>query len=99
MTWIDYGKAYDSVPDSWILKTLQMYRFNEKLIKFMKTSMSNWKTTMKLSYNDGCITTDQIKILNTSAPISNLFYIDDLKFYSRNEQEQVGEPKIRETIQ
>ena len=54
----------DSVPHSWILKTLEKYRFNEKLpvIKFMETSMSNWKTTMKLSYNDGCITTDQIKI-------------------------------------
>ena len=129
MTWIDYRKAYDSVPHSWILKTLQMYRFNEKLIKFLRTSMSNWKTTMKLSYNDGCITTDQIKIkrgifqgdsfspllfclalvpltselatsgygykiLNTSAPISNLFYMDDLKLYSKNEQKQVGELKI-----
>ena len=62
MTWIEYRKAYDSVHHSWILKTLQMYRFNEKLIKFLRTSMSNWKTTMKLSYNDGCITTDQIKI-------------------------------------
>ena len=36
MSWIDYRKAYDSVPHSWILKTLQMYRFNEKLIKFME---------------------------------------------------------------
>ena len=90
--------------------------------------MSNWKTTMKLSYDDGCITTDQIKIkrgisrrfiltsailpspcaltselvtsgygytiLNTGVPISNLFYMDDLKLYSKNEQEQVGEMKI-----
>ena len=46
MTWIDYRKAYDSVPYSWILKTLQMYRFNDKLIKFMRASMSNWKTTI-----------------------------------------------------
>ena len=62
MSWIDYRKAYDSVPHSWILKALQMYRCNEKLIKFMETSMNNWKTTMKLRYNDGCITKDQIKI-------------------------------------
>ena len=62
MAWIDYRKAYDSVPHGWILKTLQMYRFNEKLIKFMEASMSNWKTTMKLFYNAGCITMDQIKI-------------------------------------
>ena len=128
MSWIDYRKAYDSVPHSWILKTLQMYRFNEKLNKFLETSMRNWKTTMKLCYNDGCITTDQIKIKrgifqgdsfspllfclalvpltselatsgygckisNTSAPISHLFYMDDLKLYSKNDQEQVGELK------
>ena len=35
-----------------------------------------------------------ITIINTSAPISNLFYMDDLKLYSKNEQEQVGELKI-----
>ena len=29
------------------------------------------------------------KISNTSAPISNLFYMDDLKLYSKNDQEQV----------
>ena len=34
------------------------------------------------------------KISNTSAPISNLFYMDDLKLYSKNDQEQVGELKI-----
>ena len=62
MTWIDYRKTYDSVRHSCILKTLQMYRFNEKLIKFTETSVSNWNTTMKLFYNDGCTTTDQIKI-------------------------------------
>ena len=34
------------------------------------------------------------KISNISAPIINLFYMDDLKFYSKNDQEQVGELKI-----
>ena len=95
----------------------------------MEASMSNWKTTMKLFYNDGCITTDQIrikrgifqgvslspllfclvlvpltselatsgygyKISNTSAQISIPFYMDDLKLYSKKEQEQIGELKI-----
>ena len=62
MAWIDYRKAYDSIPHSWILKTLRMYRFNEKVIRFMETSMNNWNTTMKLYYSDGCIITDPIKI-------------------------------------
>ena len=126
MSWIDYRKAYASVPHSWILKTLQLYRFNEKLIKFVETSMTNWKATMKLCYNDRCITTDQIKIKrgllqgdsilpllfclalvpltselatsgygykisNTSAAISHLFYMEDLKLYSKKDQEQAGE--------
>ena len=34
------------------------------------------------------------KISNTSAPMSNLFYMDDIKLYSKNEQEQVGELKV-----
>ena len=34
------------------------------------------------------------KISNTSAPISHLFYMDDLKLYSKNDQEQLGELKI-----
>ena len=34
------------------------------------------------------------KISNTSAPISNLFYMNDVKLYSKNEQEQIGELKV-----
>ena len=34
------------------------------------------------------------KFLNTSALISNLLFMDDLKLYGRNEQEQVGKLKI-----
>ena len=129
MAWIDYRKAYGSIPHSWILKTLRMYRFNEKVIRFMETSMNNWNTTMKLYYNDGCIIIDPIKIkrgifqgdsfspllfclalvpltsrlaatgyrykiTNASDPISNLFFMDDVKLYSKNDQEQVGQLKI-----
>ena len=92
--------------------------------------MSNWKTTMTLSYNDGCIITDQIKIQrgvfqgDSFSPLLSClaqlclyhqswlhlgmvtrsktqvlqsaicFCMDDLKLYSKNEQEQVGELKI-----
>ena len=62
MAWIAYKKAFDCVPHSWILKTLRMYRFNEKVISCMETSMNKWNSTMKLFYNDGCIITDPIKI-------------------------------------
>ena len=43
-------------------RTEQPFSRNEKLIKLVETLMSNWKTTMKLLYNNGLFTTDQIKI-------------------------------------
>ena len=38
--WIDYKKAFDSVPHSWILKCLQMYMICPVLITFIEESMS-----------------------------------------------------------
>ena len=37
---IDYKKAFDSVPHSWILKCLQMYMIHPVLITFIGESMS-----------------------------------------------------------
>ena len=39
-------------------RTEQPFSRNEKLIKLVETLMSNWKTTMKLLYNNGWLTTD-----------------------------------------
>jgi hypothetical protein len=37
---IDYKKAYDSVPHSWLLKILKMYKINLDLINFLSHVMS-----------------------------------------------------------
>ena len=34
MAWIDYRKAFDSVPDSWILKLLDLFQVSPVLIFF-----------------------------------------------------------------
>ena len=44
--WIDYRKAFDSEPHSWILKCFQMYKIHPVLITFIEESMSQWKTNM-----------------------------------------------------
>ena len=49
MAWIDYKKAYDSVPHSWILKCLQIYKINPRLVSFIRRSMNNWKTTLTVN--------------------------------------------------
>ena len=37
--WIDYRKAFDSVPYTWVLKVLQMYKISSTIINFLTTSM------------------------------------------------------------
>ena len=39
MAWIDYKKAYDMVPHSWIIECLQLFGIAENVRKFMKDSM------------------------------------------------------------
>ena len=46
MAWIDYKKAYDMVPHSWIIKTLKMVGVADNIIDFMSMSMINWKTNL-----------------------------------------------------
>ena len=48
MVWIDYKKAYDSVPHSWILKCLKLYGIADNIINFIADSMKLWKTTLTI---------------------------------------------------
>jgi len=61
-SWIDYRKAFDSVPHSWITKTMEIYKLSPTMIKFMRHSMNMWKTTMVLNHSNGTIKTGEINI-------------------------------------
>ncbi|XP_026737509.1 uncharacterized protein LOC113500810 [Trichoplusia ni] len=61
-TYIDYQKAFDSIPHSWLIKILQIYRINFKLIEFLSSIMTRWKTTLQLNYNRDTIISRQISI-------------------------------------
>ena len=45
--WIDYKKAYDSMPHTWIIECLEMYNINRTLRAFIGNSMRLWKTTLE----------------------------------------------------
>ena len=60
--WIDYKKAFDSVPHSWILKCLQMYKIHPVLITFIEECMSQWKTNMTQVHEEGVLETGPIRI-------------------------------------
>jgi hypothetical protein len=46
MAWIDYQKAYDSVPHSWIIESLKLYKVSTTLVQFIEESMKLWQTEL-----------------------------------------------------
>lgn len=61
-TYIDYRKAFDSIPHSWLIKILQIYKVNPKLVDFLRNMMSQWKTTLQINANNKTLSTRQIFI-------------------------------------
>ena len=58
--WIDYKKAYDSIPHQWMLEVLNLYKINKTIQKFITTMIPQWRTTANLPSADGFINTDPI---------------------------------------
>ena len=44
--WIDYRKAYDMVPHSWIVECLEMFGIAANVRQFLLSSMEGWKTEL-----------------------------------------------------
>ncbi|KAL0852568.1 hypothetical protein ABMA27_016997 [Loxostege sticticalis] len=64
LTYIDYKKAFDSVPHSWLIRVLQLYKINPTVITFLEDAMTKWKTTLSLTTKFTKIVTEEIHIGN-----------------------------------
>ena len=62
MAWIDYQKAFDRVPHSWKIKSLELNGMNNKVISFTKKIKSYWRTRMRLHTENKLIETEDINI-------------------------------------
>ena len=51
MTWIDYKKAYDMVPHSWIEECLNTFGIAENIKKLLRESVKNWRTELTSGSN------------------------------------------------
>ena len=51
MGWIDYKKAYDMVPHSWILEMLGMVKVAGNVERLLRNSMKDWKTVLMANGN------------------------------------------------
>lgn len=49
MAYIDYKKAYDSVPHSYLLKVLQLYKVDGNVIRLMQHAMGMWSTSLHIT--------------------------------------------------
>jgi hypothetical protein len=62
MAWTDYQKAFDRVPTSWIMKSLEIIGISNKVISFTKKVMSYWRTHMHLHTENQLTETEDIEI-------------------------------------
>ena len=46
MAWIDYKKAYDMVPHSWIINRLKRYKISDEVKNFIDTTMKTWRVEL-----------------------------------------------------
>ena len=49
IAWIDYRKAYDMLPHSWILETLGLIKVAKNIDGLLRGSMKDWKTVLTAS--------------------------------------------------
>jgi hypothetical protein len=62
MTYIDYRKAFDSIPHSCLLEILEMCKINPILINFMKKAMEKWTTVLHILDGTQTIQSKEITI-------------------------------------
>ena len=58
---LDYKKALDSIPHSWILESLKLARAPDKIINAIYVPMTKWKTKMHIYGENKRIETDEIE--------------------------------------
>ena len=47
MAWLDYKKAYDMVPHSWIIKCLDLFGVAENIKRLLVNNMEKWKVMLR----------------------------------------------------
>ena len=49
VAWIDYKKAFDSLPHSWIAKCLEIVGVSGNIRQFLRVAMASWKTVLTVN--------------------------------------------------
>ena len=58
--WLDYKKAYDSVPSQWIIEGLRLAKVTEPIVRSIEILMKSWLVELNLPTKDGNIQIGEI---------------------------------------
>ena len=75
MAWIDYKKAYDTVPQSWVIHCLKMYKISHEVINFIEKTMQTWRVDLTAGGRSLAETKIQRGIFQGDTPSPLLFII------------------------
>ena len=62
IAWVDYKKAFNSIPHSWIEKSLETFKISPVLRNFLSNSMRMQKTTLVLNTGENILNGGDINI-------------------------------------
>ena len=62
--WLDYQKAFDSIPHDWMIQSLRLAKIPEKLVTAIETLTKQWTTIVQLQRGKSSITSDVINFSN-----------------------------------
>ena len=101
--WLDYAKAFDSVPHSWLFKALQLAKLPNKIIKCIAKLSEKWATvislksenetitTRKISYAKGIYQGDSLSVILFILALNPLSYlINQLKGYPAGQDRNIN---------
>ena len=74
-TWIDYQKAFDSVPHTCIVKSLELYKICPTITRFMRENMKLWDTILYLNHDKGMMKSRPIKIKSGRDTLCHLWSV------------------------
>ena len=81
MAWIDYEKAYDMVPHSWIIECLDLFGVAENIKSLLVNSMEKWNIMLCSGNSElGKIEIKQVIFQGDSLSPLVCFSIDSIKF-------------------
>ncbi|XP_055637371.1 uncharacterized protein LOC129776028 [Toxorhynchites rutilus septentrionalis] len=62
MAYIDYRKAYDSIPHLFLVRVLELYKIDPVVVRFLQHAMRQWSTSLHLSDGENVLQSRTLQI-------------------------------------